>query len=288
MDSNAPNFKRVSFQSGRWIDSRQVAVPISDPAVTQAVTAVERMRAYRGHLFRKTLHLERFERTTRALAIAGLPDRDGMCRRIDELIDRNSEWLSHQNDFGVVIIASPGTGATPTLVLELYPIDARQCMQRMLRGTPIVVTDVQQPPSASWPRDIKVRCRLHYYLADRQAREEDPSALGVLLDADGTITETSVSNVLIVEEWALVSPPFEQILPGVSLQVTRELAEELGIPFHQQLIRPERLHEATEVLLTGTSCGLWFANSIDGSRRRTPGPVYDLLRKRFDREVGLA
>ncbi len=264
---------------------------MNDPAVTQAATAVERMRAYGGRLFRIDQHLGRFAHSVDVLGIRGLPDGSAIAGLIDELIARNTPWTDQNVDFGVVIFASPGVATatkehSPTLVIDLYPIDSDAMQERMTVGQAIVLTDVQQPSAACWPRDVKVRSRLHYYLADRQAQDHSPGALGVVLDADGSVTETSIANLLIVENGMIVSPRDAQILPGISLALVRGIAAEAGIGWRHAAIMPDRLRAADEVLLTGTSCGIWFANSIDGVPAAKNRPVYRRLRAGFDKVCG--
>ena len=278
---------RIGYQNGQWLGSDQIRLSLQDAAVVYAATAVERMRTYRGRFFQIDRHLDRWERTTAALLVDGLPGRDAIVALLEELIRRNEDWIAGHPEYGAVLLASPGHDATPSLIADLYAIDSDSIDRRLRRGMPLVVTDVQQPPEASWPRNIKVRCRLHYYLADQRARRSDPEAIGVLVDADGSVTETSIANLLIVRDGRIISPPDDQILVGVSLQVVRELAERAGLSWQQRRIDAQELRAADEVLLTGTSCGLWFARSIDGSPDRQPGPIYRQLRDRFEGFAGL-
>lgn len=274
---------RVAYHSGDWIASNELKIPITDSSFTQAVTAVERIRAYGGKLFQLHRHLDRWQRTIDALKIDGLPNSAGIESLIHQLVAKNAASLATWDDFGVLMVASPGSAVgDPTLIIDLYPIDSDDIQRRVQFGSPLVVTDVHQPPANCWPRDIKVRCRLHYYLADRQAREKVDHAYGVLLDSDGTITETSIANVLIVEQGRLISPLWEQILPGISLQLVRDLANEAKVSWSEERISPQRLCRADEVLLTGTRCGLWFCNSVDGGTPADSGPCYRKLRQAFD------
>ncbi|KAA5540713.1 branched-chain amino acid aminotransferase [Roseiconus nitratireducens] len=287
-DTGADGSSRWAWHSGSWRPSDQLSLSIQDAAVTQSATAVERIRAYGATLFQRDRHLQRWQRTITALNIQGLPSKDRLCELLDELIRRNRGWVDQNPSFGALLLASPGItgGDQPTLIADLYPINAAAMRDRMEHGSPVVVTSVQQPSPQCWPRDIKVRCRLHYYLADSAAAAAVPGALGILVDQDGSVTETGICNVLVVDRGALISPPADQILPGVSLQVVRELAAQLDVPFRESRITPDQLKQAAEVLLTGTSCGVWFANSVDAGPTRTAGPIYRRLRTAFDQLIG--
>lgn len=279
---------RLAFRNGQWLNSDQLSVNVNDVGFTQGVTAVERLRAYGGRWFQVDRHLDRFYATASMLRLDGLPDRQEMVSLLGELIERNQAWLQLADNFGVVIFATPGCSSNqsaltdPTIVMDLHWIDVEACEHWIHRGSPLVVTEIQQPPPESWSRQIKVRCRLHYYLADLAAQEVVANASGILLDQDGSITETSLANLMIVESGELICPERDQILWGVSLQVIVELAESIGIPVRYERIEPERLRSADEVLQTGTRCGVWFANSVDGSPVKSAGPLYLRFRAAFE------
>ena len=46
---------------------------------------------------------------------------------------------------------------------------------------------------------MKHRSRMHFYLADKDARLLDPQAMALLLDLDGFVTETNGANFLMVD-----------------------------------------------------------------------------------------
>ncbi|MEM6470373.1 MAG: aminotransferase class IV [Planctomycetota bacterium] len=281
--------QRLALHNDQWVDASELSVSIHDAGFTQSATIVERIRAYNGKLFALSDHLDRWKHSATSLALhefqdLKLIDLKFIEDRLHELLERNRHWVRDQVDFGALLVGTAGMDARPTLVLDLYPIDHNRVAEHIESGSSLWITDVEQPPAACWPRSIKVRSRLHYYLADRQAHQQHDGSLGVLLDQDGTVTETGIANVLLVEGESLVSPPLHQILPGVSLGIVRRLSRQCGIEFIESRILPSRLLAADEVLLTGTRCGVWFANSVN-ERRFTAGKVYRRLRAAFDQLI---
>src|SRR5207248_1360450 len=73
-------------------------------------------------------------------------------------------------------------------------------------GATLVVPSVRQLPPVCVDPHIKMRSRMHWYLADREAQRLEPGALALLLDQDGMITETAAANVLFVLEGKVISP----------------------------------------------------------------------------------
>ena len=157
-------------------------------------------------------------------------------------------------------------------------------MRLRTSGQVLAVTDVTQVPDSCWPRGIKTRCRLHYHRADANARQFDRDAVGILLDEDGSVTETSIANLAMVQQGQILSPPRSRVLGGITQIAVERLADAEGIPWIQQPIFPEQLHGADEVLLMGTDIGLWFANRVNETRigGGRPGAVFGRLLARFD------
>lgn len=260
----------IAFLDNRWVDSSELKIGFDDVGFRQSVIAVERLRTYGGKIFRIRDHLQRWQRTCATLQIHGLPIADEFESLLMDLLLKNQDWVAQQGDVGVTMIATPGSDfssetedANPTVALHLNHLDLAQIGKQQRDGQALVVTDVVQPPPHSWPRNIKTRCRLHYYLADHHAKQIIPFARGVLLDQDNTITETSVCNLAIVRDGEIISPPPSRVLPGITQSVMMELAKSLAIDWSFEPLPVEKFRSAKEVLMMGTVGGLWFANAID-------------------------
>jgi branched-chain amino acid aminotransferase len=271
-----------------WALMGQIGIGMDDIGFRQSVVAVERLRTYNGRVLELTQHLVRYRRTLDFLGINICVDRETFASCIDELIKRNRAWCDQEIDFGITLLATPGDKpSNPTSIIHLNPLDHVKVERQRTIGQPLVVTAVKQPAPECWPRDIKVRCRLHYYLADRQARQFDVDGIGVLIDHDGSVTETSVANLAMVVNGEIVSPPGEQVLPGITQSLAQRIATERGINWRNQNIYPAELRSAEEVILMGTDGGIWFANRIDGQpiNDQQPGEVYKHLLAGFDRYI---
>lgn len=283
----APSFQQHQcYLTGDWLAYADVRISTDDLGFRQGVTAVERLRTYRGHPFQVDAHLNRWQQTVDSLQIDDLPDQSAISQLLVELIDRNFGWINCEGEVGVTIFATPGVGgeSLPTFCLHLNRLDHKQNARRRQQGQPLVVTDVQQPNQNCWPRSIKVRSRIHYYLADTRAKQSSKDAVGVLVDADGSVTETSIANLAITRGGQIISPPSDSVLGGITQMFVESLAADQGIDWHKGTISPEQLHQAEEILLMGTDGGVWFANSIDGQSIGTgkSGEIYVALRNAFD------
>ncbi len=124
---------------------------------------------------------------------------------------------------------------------------------------------VRHVPAACVDPRIKQRSRLNWWIAEQEARQIEPGASALLLDADGFVTETAGANLLIVRDGAVFSPPRDAVLNGVSLRVVEELCKELGIPFEEARLTVEDCRGADEAMLACTSYCLAGVRRVAGA-----------------------
>lgn len=257
----------------RLVPLEQVHIEVRDAGFAQSVTAVERLRTWRGQVAPLAPHLQRLARTCQVLQIPDAAEPDFWRNAVSSVLKEHPS----EDDWGLTLLATPGPpNSAATRIVMAEPLDHQRLERFQQAGQPLVISDVQQPSPACWPRDIKVRARLHYYLADQHARQQAPDALAVLRDEDGSITETSTSNVLCIraDSKQIRMPPADRVLPGVMGRTLIELMQADGWTVERASISPQQLRDADEVWLTGSLVGLWAANSVDGIRK----PLSDNLR----------
>ena len=288
----------IAYLSGQRISASKLAISVSDAGFVQGATVAEQLRTFGGKLFRVEMHLDRL---ARSLAIVGVdPElaREDVARIAQELATHNHALLGSGDDLGLTIFVTPGTYAAyatgaaqpgPTVGIHTYPLPFGNWAGKYQSGESLVVTDVMQVPTRCWPPELKCRSRMHYYLADRRAREIEPGARALLLDEGGSVTEASTANILIYRRSdGLISPPKEHILPGVTVAVIEELSVQLGIPFLHQEMYAADVAAADEVLLCSTSPCVWPVTRFNGQPigDGRPGPISRRLRDAWSQMVG--
>ena len=281
----------LGFLGHKWVPRNQMMISIEDVGFRQGVTAVERLRTYGQTVFAVEAHLDRWQHSTAEMGLSGLPVLSDIKALIHELLRRNQAFLDSENDVGITLFATPGTSKTGshTFGLHINQLNFTTIQERQKSGQPLVITDIQQPSPQCWPRSIKARSRMHYFLADTAAQRQDPAASGVLIDDDATITETSISNIAIVKNDGIHSPPRDRVLRGITQAFVEELASEVGIQWKHSAISADDLLNADEVLLMGTDGGLWFADRVNGkSIRNAQKPVtYPILQHQFQSRLAI-
>jgi len=296
------NTAAVAYLNGKWVPAAQVAVPVYDAGLVLGVAVAEQVRTFRGRLFRLEQHLTRLARSLDIVQVDPGILLGRLVERAEELARRNHALADPNDDLGLSIFITPGPYATmaalaaaeersgPTVCLHTYPLPFHIWADKYERGQVLVTTDVQQVPAACWPPELKCRSRMHYYLADRQARQVDPLARALLLDQDGYVLEASTANILAFYEGeGLVSPPREKILPGVSMNFLAELAVDLGISVGHRELRVDDVLQADEVVLCSTSPAVWPVVRLNGRPigNGRPGATFRRLLAAWSQRVGV-
>jgi branched-chain amino acid aminotransferase len=309
-----------AYCNGAWVASDELAVAVDDVGFLLGVTVTERLRTFRGKIFRLDAHLKRMRRSLEIVGLDAAGIVDQVAAAVPELVARNRTHLAPDDDWAISAFATPGRTGTrptrhpadpapgkadrrvpavagcprvpgargsgrPTVCVHGFPLPFHQWAGQYERGLPVVVSHVRQVPPNCWPPELKCRSRMHYYLADTRADAERPGARALLLDQDGNLGEATSANVLVYRKAeGLVSPPGEHILFGVSLGVVRELAGRLGVPFLERHLTVDELLAADEGMLASTSIVQCDGRPIGGG---VPGPVYRRLLAAWSEMVGL-
>jgi len=287
----------LAWLDGASLPRRQLCVPVGDAGFVLGATVTEQLRTFRGIPF---LPEDHGRRLAESLAIVGID----LPWRIDAVLEAAADIATHNHrlaeagaDLGLVIFATPGdlaaqhrgTPGRPRLAIHTFPLAFGSWAAAYERGVTLRTVSVSQVPDTCWPLKAKVRSRLHYHLADREAAAAEPGARAVLAHGDGRISETSTANVAVVVAGVVKTPPASDALGGVSLACARRLATSLGIPNEEQSLTARDLADADEILLTSTPSCILPATRLDGRPIGSgrPGRVYRSLLDAWSRLVGV-
>lgn len=289
------------YLNGRMIPASQASLKIYDAGVVLGATVTEMTRTFRHVLFRLDDHVARLFRSLKytRMNISLTPSELGAVSR--ELVEQNLKLFGPDEELGLIhfvtagefpVYAGSAAGAarlTPTVCIHTFPLPFELWAKKMRAGAHVVTPSIRHVPPQCFDPKMKYRSRMHYYLADHEARLVDPDAIALLLDLDGNVTETSGANFLIVEQGTIVSPTLTNILPGISRQSVIELAGRLGIPFVERDIQVHSVMNANEAFLSSTPYCLMPVTKINGVAIGTgqPGPMFRQLLAAWSEMVGV-
>lgn len=289
------------FLNGKLIPASQASLKIYDAGIVLGATVTEMTRTFRHQPFRLEDHVARLFRSLKYVRLDIGMTQEQLVSASRELLANNTKLIASDDELGLIhfvtageygsYVAVPGTPVRtgPTVCAHTFPMPFALWAERMKSGAHVVTPSIRHVPPQCYDPKMKYRSRMHYFLADQEARLVDPQALALLLDLDGNVTETSGANFLIVENGTIVSPTLRNTLPGISRATVIELAEKLGIPFVERDIQVHSVMNADEAFLASTPYCLCPVTKINGVAigDGQPGVVYRRLMSAWDDLVGL-
>jgi branched-chain amino acid aminotransferase len=268
-----------------------LAVSIADAGFVFGATLTDLVRTFNHKMFRFDDHLARF-RASCELCRVPLPIGDGELRMAAaRLVDHDTSSA----ELALVMLATPGpighyaglaASGPATLMMHTFPLPIERYRKLFTAGAVLVVPPTHPIPADCIDPRAKMRSRMHWWIAEQQARDIDPQASALLVNTVGHVTETAAANLLIVKDGIVLTPPRSTVLNGVSLQVVEELCGELGIPFAERALTVTECQSADEAMLSCTSFCLAGVRRLDGVELPWPGPVWRRLLTAWSKRVG--
>jgi branched-subunit amino acid aminotransferase/4-amino-4-deoxychorismate lyase len=213
----------LAWLDGRFLSRGELSLPVGDAGFVLGATVTEQLRTFRGELFLPDDHGDRL---ADSLAVVGIdlawPIADLLAAAADIATHNHRQGVA-TDDLGLVIFATPGDLAAqhagrsgpPRVAIHTFPLAFGLWADAFDRGVAVRTVSVTQVPESCWPLKAKVRSRLHYHLADREAHQAEPGSRAVLAHADGRISETSTANIAIVRAGCVTTPPLSDALGDV-------------------------------------------------------------------------
>ena len=249
-------------------------MPVPDAAASHG--CFETMRAYGGRIFRLEAHLDRLYASAAFLGTRAPADRAALARQLEAALAR-----SGLREAVVRVALLPRRArAVPSIVVQPAIVPSAAAYRRGLR---VAIVPARKCSVASITPQAKYSARLGSVLAvqDAQLRGADEA---IFVDALGSVTESTASNVGIVARGALVTPPcWLGLLPGITREALRELGPALGLPAQEAPLTRHDVYNADEAFLMSTLKEFIGVVAVDGRRIGTgrPGPITAALRAAF-------
>ncbi|KZN24269.1 4-amino-4-deoxychorismate lyase [Haladaptatus sp. R4] len=272
--------------NGDIVPADEATVSVRDRGFMYGDAAFETLRAYGGTAFEWEAHAERLQATCDALALDhGISDEDFL-ERIRDTLDANDLrdayvklTVSRGPQPGKL---SPGPAENPTVVVMVSELPRGGIDGTSVWDAPATaeVVETQRVPDAALPAHAKTHNYLNGILARLELDADTDEA--VLLDSTGAVTEGATSNLFFVRDGVLHTPSLSgPVLPGITRDVVRSLADDAGIPTETGRYDPAAVRRADEAFLTNTTWELRPLASLDGVEIGG-GPVTDELAAAFD------
>jgi branched-chain amino acid aminotransferase len=278
------------YINGEFVDRKEAKVSVFDHGFLYGDGIYETLRAYDGRIFMLGKHLARLYRSADLIGLHLPVSAEQWPALLQKAMSRNG-----LKDAYIRITVSRGEGEIgldpdlcphPTVVIMTkpalsYPTELYE------RGVPVAVVSIRRNLSTALPPKIKSLNFLNNVLAKREARAAGAFE-GLLLNAEGHLTECTTSNLFFVRDGQLFTPSLDcGILDGITREVVLSLSREQGIKTEEGRYSVETLLASHECFLTNTSMELMPVRSVNGRPigNGRPGPLTRQLHRLYQADL---
>ncbi len=290
----------IAYLNGHFVPISKAALSVFDLGIVAGASVTEMTRTFRHVPFRLSEHLDRLEQSLKLVNIDPRLSRDELVSICERVVSDNQRFIPSDHDLGLIVFVTAGQNLTylglselsrartPSVCVHSFPLPFELWAERYETGLHLVTTSIGSLPDDVIDSRIKHRSRMHWHLADNQAKKVDASAMAVLIDQDGFLTETATGNICVVEGTTIVTPS-QHVLHGISRDVVADLATSLGLTFATSRVKPDELVRASEAFLTSTPHCMLPVTRFDNRPigQGVPGPVFQQLITAWNKLVGL-
>ena len=252
----------IVYLNGKFMPIEEAYVPVLDRGFIFGDGVYEVVPAYSKHPFQLAEHLRRLQYSLDKVRITNPHSDAEWTQLIAEIIKRNNG-----DDQSVYFQITRGVakrdhafpkGVTPTVFMMSNPL---------VTPSPALVDSGVACISAEDYRwlncDIKSvsllgNCMLRQLSADVDAAE-------TILFRDGRLTEASSSNVFIVRNGVVLTPPKDNlVLPGITYDVVLEIARAREFEVEVRDVTEADVRSAEEIWLTSSNKEVLAVTTLDG------------------------
>lgn len=264
-----------AFLNGEFLRAEEARICALDRGFLFGDGVYEVIPAYGGRLFRLDAHLQRLARSLSQVRIPAPHDAQQWTEILGGLMARVPA-----GDLAVYLQVTRGVAphrdhafpepVSPTVFAMASPLvpPRREWLEQGVGA--VVLEDIR------WRRcDIKAVSLLGSVLLRQQAVEQE--AMEAILIRDGFATEGAATNVFMVRDGVIITPPKgPELLPGITRDMVLGLAAHHRLAHRETSITREQLFGADELWITSSTKEVLAVTRLDGVAVGSgrPGPLW--------------
>ncbi len=266
------------YLNGEFIPQEDACVPVMDRGFLFGDGVYEVIPAYAGQPFRLREHLHRLNASLEGICMSPPLAEDQWRRILQQLLaqrgteDQQIYLQITRGAYGKRLHTIPDH-VTPTVMAFATELTRRD-PEMVKQGMSVITLD-----DIRWERcNIKAITLLANILSQQQALDE--GAQEAILVRDGMANEGTASNLFIVKDELIITPPKSQrLLPGITRDLVLELAGDAGLPYAEASISVEELETAEEIWITSSTREVMPVTRLNGHpvANGRPGPMWEKM-----------
>jgi D-alanine transaminase len=270
------------FYKNEFLSKKDIRLSPDDRGYYFGDGIYEVFRVYHGKIYEQEAHMQRLQRTASEIRIELPFTIEKLGQILTQLVTQN-ELIEGTIYMQITRGEAPRAHPFPTQaepILLAYCNEVRRPITTIHNGiNAITLEDIR------WLRcDLKTLNLLPNVMAKQTAL--DHGVQEVVMHRNGTVTECSASNIMMVKDGVLYTHPANNlILHGITRAVVLRLAHSIEMTIKEESFTTDQLSQADEAFITGTTVEITPLLQIDGKSIGTgaPGQLTRRLQSEFER-----
>jgi branched-chain amino acid aminotransferase len=265
---NPKNQNLIVNINGRLLHRDEAGLSPFDSAVQGGDAVWEGLRLYHGRIFKLHEHLDRLERSARALSFVEIPQREGVIEEIRRTLAANEM----QDGVHIRLTLTRGVKITsgmdprlnqsgPTLIVLAEfkaPVYSKT-------GVTLKTSSIRRPPPEILDPQIHHANLLNSILAKIEANNAG-SDDALMLDSRGFLAETNATHAFIVTGGKVETSRVLACPEGITRATVLEICAAEDIPHAERDITLTEIYSTDEMFCTGTMGELAGVVEVDGRK----------------------
>ena len=256
------------YINGEFYPKSKACVSVYDHGFLYGDGVFEGIREYDGIVFKLREHIDRLYESAKAIMLEIPMSKEELMNAVIETLRRNKLKNAY-----IRLVVTRGVGdlgidprkcKKPNVIIIAEPLLTLYSKEARLKGLSLIISSVRRDRVDATNHQIKSLNYLNSILAKIEAISAGADD-AVMLDERGFVSETSSTNLFLVKDGKIITPPpTTGALLGVTRTFVMELARKLGYPVEEREVTPFELLTADEVFMTGTGAEIVPVTKIAG------------------------
>jgi len=289
--------ERMIYLNGSLVPESEATVSVLDSGFRSGDGVYEATRTFGHRPFKLQEHLARLYRSLTYTRIdCGLTFEE-MEHASLQVLEKNIPLLGDDDDYALWQVISRGVpgwldrqgGRGATVTIFCVPVDFSRFARNYVEGVPLVIPSTRRIPPQCLEAKAKITNKMNHIIATFEARQSNPNSQPLMLDIDGNISESQMTNFFFVADGKICTPTERNVLGGITRTAVLSLAHQLGYETVEGDFTPYDVYTANEAFLTGTSGSIEPVNEINGVTigDGLPGSITSHLMRAWNDVVGI-
>jgi len=244
------------YIDGALYPKSQAKISVYDHGLLYGDGVFEGIRAYGGYVFKLKEHIDRLFKSAHVIKLTMPLTKQGVIDAVLETLRRNNLRDAYirllvTRGFGDIGV-DPRKCPKASIIIITEPLLPAFGVESQEKGISAIITWIRRDRVDATSHEVKSMNYLNSMLGKLEAFDAGADE-AIMLDTRGFVSEAPTSNLFIVKNDEVATPPpTAGILCGITRATVMELALKLGFHVTERDITPSELISADEVFLTGT------------------------------------